>query len=147
MTTKDGLFLGVDLGGTNIEAAAVQYGEILASKKTQTQAHKGAIIVIERIEKAVREVMTKMDRPQSDFKALCIGAPGAVNLETGMVNDAPNLDWTDVPLGKELSSAFHCLFLLTTMSMLVWLVNMPTAPDRVRAVWSVFLSVQGSAGE
>ena len=60
MTTKDGLFLGVDLGGTNIEAAAVQYGEILASKKTQTQAHKGAIIVIERIEKAVREVMTKM---------------------------------------------------------------------------------------
>lgn len=99
---EEGLYLGVDLGGTNIEAAAVQAGKVLASKKTSTQAAKGPDIVIGRIEKVVRQVTEKLGKPISQFKALCIGAPGAVNLKTGMVNDAPNLDWNDVPLGGKL---------------------------------------------
>jgi len=104
MAGKKGLFLGVDLGGTNIQAAAVRKGKILISKKTSTQANKGAEVVIDRIEKVLRQVMDKVDKSPGDFKALCIGAPGAVNLETGMVNEAPNLDWINVPLGKELEA-------------------------------------------
>ena len=104
MATKKDMFLGVDLGGTNIQAAAVQKGKILASKKVNTQAKKGAEVVIDRIEIILRQVMDKIDKSPADFQALCIGAPGAVNLETGMVNEAPNLDWVDVPLGRELES-------------------------------------------
>lgn len=101
---KSDVFLGVDLGGTNIAAAAVQDGKILVSRKIKTQAHKGAEIVIDRIEKATREIAEKMEWKPGDFIAMCIGAPGAVNLETGLVNDAPNLDWINVPLGKELEA-------------------------------------------
>src|SRR6267143_979849 len=36
------------------------------------------------------------------IKAVGIGAPGAVNPETGRVIFAPNLGWEDVPLKKEL---------------------------------------------
>ena len=102
MGTTDGLFIGVDLGGTNIEAAAVQDGQVLASKKIKTKAGKGAKAVIKRIGKTIRAVMEKMDAQPSDFQALCIGAPGAVELETGVVNSAPNLGWKDVPLAAEL---------------------------------------------
>ena len=102
--TKKGIFLGVDLGGTNIQAAAVKKGKILVSKKVNTQAKKGAEAVIDRIENVLCQVMDKIDKSPADFQALCIGAPGAVNLETGMVNEAPNLDWIDVPLGRELES-------------------------------------------
>lgn len=96
------LIIGVDLGGTNIEAAAVRGGEILASKKKKTRATEGVDVVIERIGKTVRKVMKKMDADAEDFDALCIGAPGAVDVETGVVHSAPNLGWTDVPLGERL---------------------------------------------
>ena len=95
-------YLGVDLGGTNIEAAVVQNGQVLASKKIKTKAKKGPETVINRIEKVVRDVMGKMNAQPDDFRAMCIGAPGAVELETGLVRKAPNLDWEDVPLGKTL---------------------------------------------
>jgi glucokinase len=102
MGTIDGIFIGVDLGGTNIEAAAVQDGQILASKKIKTRAAKGAEVVINRIEKASRAVMDKLDAQPGEIQALCIGAPGAVELETGVVNSAPNLGWKDVPLAAQL---------------------------------------------
>jgi glucokinase len=102
MEKKEGIFIGVDLGGTNIEAAAVQDSRVLASKKIKTKAHKGADAVIQRVEKISRAVMEKLDAELGDFQALCIGAPGAVVLETGVVSSAPNLDWTDVPLAAKL---------------------------------------------
>jgi glucokinase len=102
MRKTDDIFIGVDLGGTNIEAAAVQDGRILASKKINTKAEKGAKGVIKRIGKVTRSVMKKLDAQPGDFQALCIGAPGAVVLETGVVSSAPNLDWQDVPLAEKL---------------------------------------------
>ncbi len=102
MSTTDAVFIGVDLGGTNIEAAAVRSGEVLARKKKKTRPEKGVDGVIGRIEKAVRGVMEKMEATPADFAGLCIGAPGAVEPTTGIVRAAPNLDWKDVPLGPEL---------------------------------------------
>ncbi len=102
MRKSDGIFLGVDLGGTNIQAAAVKDGRVLASKKINTKASKSADAVIKRVEKAIRSVMKKTNAQPGDFKALCIGAPGAVELETGVVSSAPNLGWKDVPLAAKL---------------------------------------------
>lgn len=102
MQNTSRIFIGVDLGGTNIEAAAVQEGRILASKKIKTKAEKGAKGVIKRVEKVSRAVMKRAQAQPDDFKALCIGAPGAVVLETGVVSSAPNLNWEDVPLAAKL---------------------------------------------
>jgi len=102
MQKTHGIFIGVDLGGTNIEAAAVQDGRILASKKINTKAKKGAKGVIKRIEKVARSVMKKIDAQAGDFQAVCVGAPGAVELETGLVRIAPNLDWENVQLAERL---------------------------------------------
>ena len=107
MGDTEGFFIGVDLGGTNIEAAAVQDGRILASKKINTRAEKGAKGVIKRVEKLSRSVMKKIDAQPKDFQALCIGAPGAVVLETGVVSSAPNLDWQDVPLAEKLQDSLE----------------------------------------
>lgn len=98
----DPVIIGVDLGATNIEAAAVRDGEVLASKKKKTRAKRGVEEVMDRIEKTVRKVMDKMDGDADDFAAVCIGAPGAVDNTSGVVRAAPNLDWQDVPLGDEL---------------------------------------------
>ena len=96
------VIIGVDLGATNIEAAAVQGEDILASKKKKTRANEGVDVVIERIGKTVRKVMDKMDAGPDDYAALCIGAPGTIDTDNGVVNSAPNLGWTHVPLGERL---------------------------------------------
>ena len=102
MNKREPTFIGVDLGGTNVEAALVCDGEVLTSKKKKTKAYKGVDTVIDRIEKTVRKACGKMDADPDDFEALCIGAPGAVDPSTGVVHDAPNLGWSDVPLGEML---------------------------------------------
>ncbi len=102
MSIEQPAFIGVDLGGTNVEAAVVRDGEVLASKKKKTKAYKGVETVIERIEKTVRKACDKLDADPDDFEALCIGAPGAIDPSTGVVHDAPNLGWTDVSLGERL---------------------------------------------
>ena len=105
MPSSDPIYIGVDLGGTNIEAAAVQNGKVLKSKKKKTHADEGVETVIDRIEETVRKLFDKMDAGASDFEALCIGAPGAVDTTTGVVHEAPNLKgWQDVPLGAELEA-------------------------------------------
>ncbi|PEN11486.1 ROK family protein [Longibacter salinarum] len=98
----DPLIIGVDLGATNIESAAVRGGDILASDKKKTRPEKGVDAVIERIAKTVRNTIDDMDASKDDFEALCIGAPGAVDIEAGVIKSAPNLGWTNVPLGDLL---------------------------------------------
>jgi glucokinase len=102
MQSNGDIFIGVDLGGTNLEAAAVRNGQVLASKKINTKASKGPDTVIKRVEKATRSVIKKLEVQPEAIKAMCIGAPGAVDPDTGLVRKAPNLDWTDIPLGKIL---------------------------------------------
>ncbi|MFP4344690.1 MAG: ROK family protein [Anaerolineales bacterium] len=105
MSSSDPIYIGVDLGGTNIEAAAVQNGKVLKSKKKKTHADEGVETVIDRIEETVRKLFDKMDAGASDFEALCIGAPGAVDTTTGVIHEAPNLKgWQDVPLGEDLEA-------------------------------------------
>ncbi len=96
------VIIGVDLGATNVEAAAVRDGDVLKSKKKKTRPEKGVEEVIDRIEKTIRKVFDKMDAEADDFAAVCIGAPGAVDTEAGIVRSAPNLKWDDVPLGEVL---------------------------------------------
>ena len=94
MPNTEPLIIGVDLGGT-----------VLASKKKKTKADRGVDAVIDRIETTVRKMMDKMDATLADFEALCIGAPGAVDPETGVVHEAPNLNWENVSLGERLRAA------------------------------------------
>ncbi|MGC9398097.1 MAG: ROK family protein [Anaerolineae bacterium] len=103
MTLNEPVFIGVDLGGTNIEAAAVQNGKVLQSKKKKTHAEEGVETVLDRIEKTVRRLFEKLDAEAEDFAGLCIGAPGAIDIATGVVREAPNLPgWKNIPLGKIL---------------------------------------------
>ena len=102
MATTVPIIIGVDLGGTNIEAAIVQAGKVLASKKKKTKANEGAATVIDRIEATVRKAMRKADCDQQAITAVCIGAPGVIDVTAGVVRNAPNLGWKDVPLGEQL---------------------------------------------
>jgi glucokinase len=103
-STKNGFVIGVDLGGTKIFAGVFNPAlECLATTKVSTKAQRGPDAVIERIARSVQDVVDEADLNLKQIGAVGIGAPGAVDGESGSVIFAPNLTgWKDVPLKKEL---------------------------------------------
>jgi len=95
--------VGVDFGGTKILAGVFDAEfDCVARSRVSTKADRGADEVIGRIARCIREAVDECDLDLKQIKAIGIGAPGAVDSESGKVIFAPNLGWNDVPLKKEL---------------------------------------------
>jgi glucokinase len=92
-----GTALAVDLGGTNVRAAAITAaGEIVARRQVRTDAHIGLDEVLERVAQAVAgvadEVHLSTDAPVG------VALPGTINPYTGFLSVAPNLGWENLPI-------------------------------------------------
>jgi glucokinase len=104
MKNGTGLVIGIDLGGTKMHAAAVdEHGHVLGESRAKTQPSDGAPAVIERLAQVARDAVTAANHRLSDVQAVCVGVPGGVNGETGVVDRAPNLGWENLPLARDLS--------------------------------------------
>ncbi len=96
-------FIGLDLGGTNIRAAAItKEGEILHRVKIATEVSKGKESVIANILKIIETIREKT----KGFKlsAIGMGIPGIIFFDKGIVAQSPNFpDWIDFNLRERLS--------------------------------------------
>ena len=100
---KQDYFVGVDLGGTKILAGVFDAQLKCISKiKMSTKPERGPEGVIERVARCVKEAVDECDLDLKQVKGLGIGAPAAVDPESGRVIFAPNLKWEDVSLAKAL---------------------------------------------
>jgi len=97
-------YVGVDLGGTKILAGIFSLKmELIGVAKISTKATRGAEAVMDRIVRCIYDAVDESDLSLKQVKGIGVGAPGAVDPETGVVIFAPNLDWHDVELQKELN--------------------------------------------
>src|SRR6187399_2647211 len=96
--------IGVDLGGTKILAGVFDSKfDLKGTTKLSTKADRGVEAVIERIARCINDVVDECDLNLKNVRGVGIGAPGAVDSDSGRVIFAPNLPgWKDVPLKKEL---------------------------------------------
>jgi glucokinase len=100
-SAKPEYFVGVDLGGTKILAGVFDDKlSCLGRTKMSTKSERGPEEVMDRISRCARDVVDECDLDFKQVRAVGIGAPGAVDPETGRVIFAPNLQWQDVPLKK-----------------------------------------------
>ena len=101
--TKSEYLIGVDFGGTKILAGVFDSSlNCLGRTKVSTKAERGQNEVIERIARCVQDAVDECDLNMKQVRGVGLGAPGAVNPQTGEVIFAPNLKWEDVPLKTEL---------------------------------------------
>ena len=100
---SENLVIGVDLGGTKILAGVFDRGlKCISQAKMTTKHQRGPEEVIDRVARCVRDAVDEGDLDIKQVKGIGIGAPGAVDPESGKVIFAPNLQWRDVPLKKML---------------------------------------------
>lgn len=103
VTEDDGVAIGVDLGGTKLEVAAVDgTGRVLVSVRRPTSPERGHEAVLADVATCVREVWAL--EPGRTVRGVGVGVAGQVDSGAGVVTFAPNLQWRDVPLRVRLES-------------------------------------------
>src|SRR5688572_11366386 len=91
--------VGIDLGGTNMQIGVVNAAnKIIGREGRKTKAEQGHAEVIERIAKGVDKACQDAAIAMKDVAAIGIAAPGAIDIPRGVVLEAPNLKWFDLPL-------------------------------------------------
>lgn len=103
MPTPTKPFVGIDLGGTNMQIGVVSPDlKLLAPAKRKTKADEGLEGVLSRIVSGVQEACQTAGLRLTDIGGLGIGAPGAIDPYRGMVLEAVNLRWKNVALADLL---------------------------------------------
>ena len=102
------VYVGVDLGGTNIKIGCFNEDITLICKTSiPTDVDKGAADIIDRIGTAVETMLADNSLTSSDLAAAGIGSPGVIDIENGIVIQAANMGFRDTPLKQMLSDRLN----------------------------------------
>jgi len=100
-----GVYIGLDLGGTNIKAGVMdESASVLAKISVPTRAEGGPDVVIANMADAARQVADRAGIALEDIDRVGIGAPGPVDFDRGVVLAAPNMPgWTDIHIRDKIT--------------------------------------------
>jgi glucokinase len=100
-------YIGLDLGGTNVKAGAVDGDGTLIHKVSRpTTRDRGADAVTAEMAEAARQAAQAAGWSMDDVSAIGIGAPGPIDFDNGVIVAMPNLDGFDhYPLRDKLAQA------------------------------------------
>ena len=100
------LFLGLDLGGTNVKAGVVDdTGAVISACSVPTDAIQGPDAGVESIVAAARQAVTAAKIPMDRIVAVGLATPGTMDIPNGMLLDPPNLPgWTNFPIRDRVAS-------------------------------------------
>ena len=91
--------VGVDLGGTNMQAIVVDpTNKIVGRKHARTEPQRGADDVIDRLVEIVNDACREAGTSLTEIGAVGIAAAGAIDIPNGIILVAPNLHWENLPL-------------------------------------------------
>jgi glucokinase len=104
--------IGVDLGGTNLRAAAVsREGTMLKKIAGATPVSAGRNAVIADIVRSIQSLRDELSGQR--LAGVGVGIPGYILMETGIVSGAPNLpDFVDYPVRDEIEKGIGAKVIL-----------------------------------
>jgi glucokinase len=119
---REELYVGVDLGGTNVRAAVVDIaGHVLGQEKHRLLSREPPQVA-EAVVRAAKTACGAAGMPFGEMKGMGIGVAGMVQRGTGVVLNAPNLGWRDVPFIKLLQARASRipLWIANDLSVAAW---------------------------
>jgi glucokinase len=106
---SDKHWIGFDLGGTKIMALAFDGDfKVAGRKRRKTKAYEGVESGVDRIVKTVGNALEDAGIDKSRLAGIGAGCPGPLDLEKGVIMEAPNLGWSNVRLKERLEKEFGC---------------------------------------
>lgn len=102
------VYIGCDLGGTNIKAGLVNVdeGKVLLSDSIPTLSRKGPESVLKRMADLISGLIQKKSFSIDDIGGVGISAPGMIDLDKNKTLFLPNLygEWRGIPVGDIMYS-------------------------------------------
>ena len=88
--------VGVDIGGTTTKIAFIQdHGEIVEKWEIPTDNENQGKYITNNISISIKQKLVEHQMDINHLKGVGVGAPGPANIETGMIENTPNLAWHD----------------------------------------------------
>jgi len=107
-TRKERLYLGVDVGGTKIQASLVEEsGAIVGRERAASPRNCRPEKIVASIEKIMAELLEKKGFQAGDLTAAGVAVPGVVDPAKGRVVVTPNMGLTGVELVQHLEARFN----------------------------------------
>lgn len=105
---RDGLAVGVDLGGTNLRAGVVRFREgvphVLSLERADTPTGRAPEVVASAIGELVGRAVEAAQVAEDDLLGVGLGIPGLLRRSDGLSLLSPNFGWRDVPFGTLLKA-------------------------------------------
>jgi glucokinase len=94
--------IGVDVGGTNLLVGIIEDGVVV-------KRHHEPIVAKSDFEQVANQICTSVQHISTDsIKSIGISVAGSVDVSTGVVLRAQNLDWNNAPLAEFVSNKIGC---------------------------------------
>lgn len=106
---SDPVWIGFDLGGTKM--MAVVYDDnlnILGRKRRKTRDKSKDGVPLERLVETIYMALEDAEIDADRVAGIGAGCPGPLDLNKGIILEAPNLGWKDVDLRTLLHKEFDC---------------------------------------
>ena len=102
------MYIGIDLGGTNIAAGVVdQNGKILHKDSVKTNADRHYSEIIKDMAELSKKVTLDAGFALEDVEWVGVGSPGTCDGENGILVYANNLKFSQVPMREEFQKHFQ----------------------------------------
>jgi glucokinase len=102
-------WVGFDLGGTKMFCVLFDHKfNVVASVRKKTKSEEGVDGGLTRMMNMMDAVLDEAKIDRDDLGGIGAGCPGPLDLDKGVVLEAPNLGWHDVPLREILQKKFKC---------------------------------------
>lgn len=103
------IYVGCDLGGTKLLVVAYDENyKPLGRARKKTKAHEGQEVGLKRIGDTILEALEQAQATPEQVRSIGVGCPGPLDLDKGIVQEAPNLGWKNVPMKGTLEARFKC---------------------------------------
>ena len=108
-TPKRKIWIGFDLGGTKMMAVVFDEKlKVLAKRRRKTPSSSGEQLSLERLSETISQALTEAGVGENEIAGIGAGVPGPLDLQKGIILEAPNLGWKNVDLQDYLSKRFKC---------------------------------------
>ena len=97
------LYLGIDLGGTNISTGIVdENGNILVKASTPTIKGRDAEDILDDMAELSKKLMNELNVTEKDIEAIGVGLPGMIDKKKGISIYANNLKFNNTNIVEEM---------------------------------------------
>jgi glucokinase len=108
-SSKNENWVGFDLGGTKMLAIVFDSNfSVVTRKRRKTKGHEGVQSGVARIVETISEALSDAGLEKGDLRGIGLGSAGPLDLDEGIILDAPNLGWKDVKIKSILEKEFGC---------------------------------------